>query len=76
MIRVTWYSYQNNFTFLGVPIQKHVAGTACGLVTRTDSNDAENPDIEEYQILTDILVCMFWEPCGMLILLMHNKTLG
>ncbi|KAK3738552.1 hypothetical protein QZH41_009648, partial [Actinostola sp. cb2023] len=39
----------------GVPIQKHVAGTACGLATSQDANDANKPDIDEYQILTDIL---------------------
>ena len=40
----------------GVPISRPVAGVACGLVTSTDSEDPNKPDIERYQLMTDILV--------------------
>ncbi|XP_044163140.1 polyribonucleotide nucleotidyltransferase 1, mitochondrial-like [Acropora millepora] len=39
----------------GVPISRPVAGVACGLVTSTDSEDPNKPDIERYQLMTDIL---------------------
>ncbi|EDO46783.1 predicted protein, partial [Nematostella vectensis] len=39
----------------GVPIKSHVAGSACGLVTSSDAEDASKRDIDNYQLLTDIL---------------------
>ena len=41
----------------GVPLKSAVAGVACGLVT-TDPKDG---NIENYQILTDILVGVVWD---------------
>lgn len=42
------------FLLLGVPISSAVAGVAVGLITRSNSN--KNGDIEDYRLLTDILV--------------------
>lgn len=39
---------------LGVPISSAVAGVAVGLITRP--NPEKNGDIEDYRLLTDLLV--------------------
>lgn len=38
----------------GVPLQNHAAGVAIGLVTKYQNNDTKH--LEDYRILTDILV--------------------
>lgn len=43
----------------GVPISQAVAGVAVGLVSRTNP---DNQEIEDYRILTDLLVSIL-EPC-------------
>jgi len=48
---------------LGVPVSSAVAGVAVGLVTKYDP---EGRDIEDYRLLTDILVSV----SGLLFLLM------
>ena len=40
----------------GIPISRHVGGVACGLVTSSDAEDPKKPDIEQYRLITDILV--------------------
>ena len=40
----------------GIPISRHVGGVACGLVTSSDAEDPDKPDIEQYRLMTDILV--------------------
>ena len=40
----------------GIPISRHVAGVACGLVSSSDAEDPKKPDIEQYRLMTDILV--------------------
>ena len=40
----------------GIPISRHVGGVACGLVTSSDAEDPKKPDIEQYRLMTDILV--------------------
>nr|XP_058965409.1 polyribonucleotide nucleotidyltransferase 1, mitochondrial-like [Pocillopora verrucosa] len=39
----------------GIPITRPVAGVACGLITSSDAEDPDKPDIENYCLLTDIL---------------------
>lgn len=39
----------------GIPITRPVAGVACGLITSSDAEDPDKPDIEKYCLLTDIL---------------------
>lgn len=43
----------------GVPVSEHAAGVAIGLVTKYENNDTKH--IEDYRILTDLLVCNFDE---------------
>ncbi len=43
----------------GVPISQAVAGVAVGLVSRTNP---DNQEIEDYRILTDLLVSIL-KPC-------------
>lgn len=40
----------------GIPISRHVAGVACGLVSSSDAEDPKKPDVEQYRLMTDILV--------------------
>ena len=40
----------------GIPVSRHVGGVACGLVTSSDAEDPKKPDIEQYRLMTDILV--------------------
>ena len=45
-----------NCPVTGIPISRPVGGVACGLVTSGDAEDPDKPDIEQYQLMTDILV--------------------
>ena len=40
----------------GVPITRPVGGVACGLITSSAAEDPDKQDIEQYRLLTDILV--------------------
>ena len=40
----------------GIPLRDHVAGLSVGLVTEVDSSTG---NVEEYRILTDILVSIY-----------------
>ena len=40
----------------GVPITRPVGGVACGLITSSVAEDPDKHDIEQYRLLTDILV--------------------
>lgn len=46
--------------YTGVQLTRPVAGVACGLMTRLDT---ETGDILEYQILTDIAVSAYAHTC-------------
>lgn len=43
-------------TITGIPISRPVAGVACGIVTSSDAQDPNKSDIEQYRLMTDILV--------------------
>lgn len=43
-------------TITGIPISRPVAGVACGIVTSSDAQDPSKSDIEQYRLMTDILV--------------------
>lgn len=42
----------------GVPVSAPAAGVAIGLISKYSNSDTKH--MEDYVILTDILVCLFW----------------
>lgn len=43
----------------GVPVSAPAAGVAIGLISRYNDNDTKH--IEDYKLLTDILVCFYYD---------------